>query len=160
MSDTALEEARTYLAELPCPIELTHGDMLEAVESTDNKWDVIFTGFALHHLTTEEKARFFRAAGQCLSDRGWLLVVDIVREENQSREDFLENYLRDMREGWSRIPPDQLEQACAHVAANDYPENLSTMLEMAKSSGLNNSRVIARYGQHHAVLFSRDVVSE
>jgi ubiquinone/menaquinone biosynthesis C-methylase UbiE len=132
--------------------------MLEAIDSTDKKWDVIFTGFALHHLTTDEKARFFRAAGRCMSDSGWLLVVDIVREENQSREDYLKDYLSDMRERWSQIPPDQLEQACSHVTACDYPEYLSTFREMAKVSGLKNSRVIGRYGQHYAVLFSRDAL--
>jgi cyclopropane fatty-acyl-phospholipid synthase-like methyltransferase len=156
MSETALEEARTYLAGLSCPVILTHGDLLEAVETTDSKWDVIFTGFALHHLTHDEKARFFQAAGRCLSDSGWLLMVDVMREENQSREDYLEGYLRDMRERWTQIPPDQLETACEHVATYDYPEYLSTLKEMAKASGLNNSRVISRCGQHYAVLFSRD----
>lgn len=158
LSEAALEEARGYLAELPCRAVLTHGDMLEAAESTDKKWDVIFTGFALHHLTAEEKTRFFQAAGRCLTDSGWLLMVDVVREENQSREDYLEGYLRLMREHWTQIPPDQLETACAHVAAYDYPEFLSTLKKMAKASGLNSSLVISRHGQHYSVLFSRHEV--
>ncbi len=58
LSDSALDEARTYLAKLPCPVELTHRDLLEAMETTNGEWDVIFTGFALHHLTAEEKAFF------------------------------------------------------------------------------------------------------
>jgi cyclopropane fatty-acyl-phospholipid synthase-like methyltransferase len=160
LSEAALEEARTYLTKLSCPIILTHGDLLETAETTDNKWDVIFTGFALHHLTRDEKARFFEAAGRRLSDSGWLLMVDVVRKANQSREDYLEGYLRLMRERWTRIPPDQLETACEHVASHDHPEYLSTLKEMAKSSGLNNGRVISRYGQHYAVLFSRDALPD
>jgi SAM-dependent methyltransferase len=158
MSEAALEEAPAYLAGLSCPVILTQRDLLDAVESNDDEWDVIFTGFALHHLTHDEKARFFLAAGRCLSDRGWLLMVDVVREENQSREDYLKDYLRDMRERWTQIPLDQLETACDHVATCDYPEYLSTLQEMAMASGLNNSRVICRYGQHYAVLFSRDAL--
>jgi len=155
MSETALEEARTFLAGLTGTIVLSHGDMLEAVETTDKKWDVIFTGFALHHLSTEQKARFFQAAGKCLSTNGWLLMVDVVRDESQSHDDYLEGYLSDMHERWKQIPADQLESACAHVAAYDHPEHLSSLREMAKASGLINSRLICRYGQHHAVLFSR-----
>jgi SAM-dependent methyltransferase len=158
LSEAALEEARSYLAELRCPVVLTHGDLLEAAESTDNQWDVIFTGFALHHLTPEEKARFFQAAGRCLTDSGWLLMVDVVRDENQSREDYMEDYLRLMREHWTQIPPDQLETACEHVEAYDYPECLSTLKKMAKASGLNSSLVISRYGHHYSVLFSRHVL--
>jgi len=160
LSDAALEEARSYLAELTCPVVLTHDDLLEAVESTDKKWDVIFTGFALHHLTFEEKARFFQAAGKCLSDSGWLLMVDVIRKENQSREEYLESYLSRMRERWTLIPADQLETACEHVATYDYPEYLSTLREMSKASGLKKSRVIGRYGQHYVVLFSRKDISD
>jgi len=160
LSDTALEEARTYLAELTCPVVLSRDDLLEAVESTDKKWDVIFTGFALHHLTLEQKARFFQAAGKCLSDNGWLLMVDVIRKANQSRKDYLDDYLRRMRERWTEIPSDQLEAACEHVATYDYPEYLSTLREMSKASGLKKSRVIGRYGQHYAVLFSRKDLSD
>lgn len=160
LSEAALEEARGYLAELPCPVVLTQGDLLEAAESTDNQWDVIFTGFSLHHLTPDEKAHFFQAVGRCLSGNGWLLMVDVVREENQSRENYLEGYLRLMREHWMQIPPDQLEIACAHVKAYDYPEPLSALKKMAKAAGLNSGLVISRYGQHYSVLFSRHVLPE
>jgi SAM-dependent methyltransferase len=160
LSEAALEEARIYLAGLSCPIVLTHGDLLESVESADMKWDVIFSGFALHHLLFEEKARFFRAVGRCLSNGGWLLMFDVVREENQSREDYLEIYMRDMRERWKQIAQEQLEEACAHVATYDFPECLSTLKEMAKSSGLDRSLVFSRYGRHYGVLFSRNHLSE
>ncbi|MEK6596639.1 MAG: hypothetical protein AABZ18_09005, partial [Pseudomonadota bacterium] len=53
-------EARGYLAGLPDSVAtLTQGDLLEAVEATDKTWDVIFTGFAVHHLMSDDKARFF-----------------------------------------------------------------------------------------------------
>lgn len=155
LSEAALAEAGDYLAELPNPVTLTHGDLLAAIESTNKTWDVIFTGFAVHHLLPDEKARFFHAAGRCLSESGWLILVDIVREENQSRENYLEGYLKFMRENWIKLPQDQLEEACTHVHDYDYPECLSTLQEMAKAASLNASRVINHYGQHYTLLFSR-----
>ena len=160
LSEAALTEARDYLTGLPGQVILTHGDLLEAVESTDQTWDVLFTGFAIHHLMPEEKARFFRAAGRCLSANGWLILVDVVREENQSRESYLDGYLQFMREQWSKVPPDQLEEACAHVHDYDYPECLSTLQEMARAAGLNSTRLISRYTQHHTLLLSRSAVAE
>lgn len=155
LSETALAEARKYLAELPSLVTLTHGDLLEAIESTNKTWDVIFTGFAVHHLMLEEKSRFFYAVGRCLSENGWLILVDVVREENQSREDYLKGYLKFMRENWIKIPQDQLEEACTHVHDYDYPEYLSTLQKMASAAGLNASLMISRYGQHYTLLFSR-----
>lgn len=160
LSEVALDEARGYLAGLPGPVVLRHGDLLDAALSTREKWDVVFTGFALHHLTTEEKAQFFHAVGRCLADDGWLLMVDVVREEGQSRDDYLAGYLRLMREHWTEIPPDQLESACAHVEGHDYPEPLSTLKQMAVAAGLSRSLVVSRYGQHYSVLFSRSAVAE
>jgi SAM-dependent methyltransferase len=155
LSEAALAEAHGYLAELPGEVVLTQGDLLEAVESTVESWDVLFTGFALHHLTTEQKARFFRAVGRCLSEKGWLILVDVVREEHQDRETYLEGYLRFMREQWTEVPREQLEEACAHVRDYDYPEPLSSLKEMAGQAGLPHMQLIGRHAQHHTLLFTR-----
>ena len=154
LSQVALDEAAGYLAELPS-VTLTHGDLLQAVESTSDTWDVIFTGYALHHLPAEDKARFFQAAARCLSPGGWLVMVDVVRQEEQSREHYLEGYLRFMRKTWVKVPPEQLDEACAHVESYDFPETLSVLDEMARVTGLNKSNVISRYGPHYTVMFSR-----
>ena len=155
LSQVALDEAAGYLAELPS-VTLTHGDLLQAVKSTSDTWDVIFTGYALHHLPAEDKARFFQAAARCLSPGGWLVMVDVVRQEEQSREHYLEGYLKFMRETWVKVPPEQLDEACAHVESYDFPESRSTLNEMAQASGLNHSRLISQYVQHHTLLFAGD----
>ena len=155
LSQVALDEAAGYLAELPS-VTLTHGDLLQAVESTSDTWDVIFTGYALHHLPAEDKARFFQAAARCLSPGGWLVMVDVVRQDEQSREHYLEGYLKFMRETWVKVPPEQLDEACAHVESYDFPESRSTLNEMAQTSGLNRSRLISQYAQHHTLLFAGD----
>ena len=156
LSETALAEAREYLAGLPGATSLTQGDLLQMIESTSQKWDIIFSGFAIHHLRLDEKARFFRAVGRCLSKEGWLILVDVVREENEDRDGFLKGYLNFMREKWTGVPPDQLEEACAHVCDHDYPECLSSLWEMAEEAGLHSTRLISRHAQHHTLLFSRN----
>lgn len=160
LSEAALAEARGYLAELPGQVTLTLGDLLQAVESTGKTWDVLFTGFAIHHLLPDDKERFFRAAGRCLSDKGWLILVDVLREENQSRESYLDGYLKFMRETWTQVPRDQLEEACAHVRDHDYPECLSTLREMAGEGGLSATRLISQHAQHHTLLFSRSALAK
>ena len=155
LSGAALAEAREYLAELTGQVILTHGDLLEAVESTGKTWDILFTGFAIHHLMPDEKTRFFRAAGRCLSENGWLILVDVVREENQDRESYLDGYRTIMREKWTHVPQDQLEEACTHVHDHDYPERFSTLQEMAGAAGLNCTRLISRHAQHYTIVFSR-----
>ncbi len=156
LSEAALIEARGYLADLPgSAVTLTQGDLLQAVEATGKTWDVIFTGFAVHHLKVADKARFFQAVGRCLAEKGWLILVDVVREENQGREEYLAGYLKCMRDTWIKVPPDQLEEACTHVHDHDYPEYFSTLQAMAAAAGLQASRVVNQYEQYATVLFTR-----
>lgn len=156
LSEAALGEAEGYLSELSGEVILTRGDLLEVVEKTTSKWDVIFSGFAVHHLTLDEKARFFQAAGYSLSAKGWLIMVDVVREEDQDREGFLKDYVKFMREKWIAIPDDQLNEACAHVREHDYPECLSTLNALARKAGLDG-RIVSRQAQHHILLFERPI---
>jgi SAM-dependent methyltransferase len=158
LSAAALAEAREYLSELPGEVVLTQDDLLAAVEATAESWEVLFTGFALHHLTPDQKSRFFSAAGRCLSEKGWLILVDVVREENQDRESYLEGYLRFMREKWTEVPGEKLEEACTHVREHDYPEPLSILQEMARRAGLGNMQLLSRHAQHHTLLFSRSAM--
>lgn len=154
LSETALAEAKTYLAPLTCPVKLTHNDLLTSIESTQDQWDIIFSGFAVHHLPPEDKTRFFTAVGRSLSKQGWLILVDVVREEHQDRETYLNRYLQFMRETWTKVPPEQLEEACAHVHDHDYPETFSTLQHMAIAAGLHAQGIISRHGQHYTLLFS------
>ena len=83
-----------------------------------------------------------------------MILVDVVREEHQSREQYLDGYLRMMRTGWTAVPAEQLEEACNHVAAHDFPETLSGLQHMASAAGLTQTRLLVRFGQHHVIAFS------
>ncbi|WP_304054265.1 hypothetical protein [Nitrosomonas communis] len=85
-----------------------------------------------------------------------MILVDVVREENQSRENYLEGYLEFMRENGIKVPQEQLREIRAHAHAHDYdyPECLSILQEMASAASLNASCIISRYGQHYALLFT------
>src|SRR5262252_6717458 len=54
LADTALTEAARNLAGLDCPVELHKGDLLSGLKARAEKFDVIFTSFALHHLASGE----------------------------------------------------------------------------------------------------------
>ncbi len=128
----------------------------EAVESTEKTWDVIFTGFAIHHLMPEEKARFFHAAGRCLSEKGWLVMVDVVREENQDRESYLDGYLRFMREKWTAGATGSVGGSLCTCPGPRLPRMpLQPCRTWPEEAGLNSTRLISRHAQHHTLLFSR-----
>jgi len=43
--------------------------------------------------------------GRRLAEKAWLIMVDVVREKNQSREEYLHGYLKCMCDHWIMVPP-------------------------------------------------------
>ena len=153
LSASALEDARFHLAGIP-GVGLEERDLLAAVEDAVGTCDLIFSGFAVHHLDPADKQRLFLACARHLAPGGQFLMVDIVREDEQTREACVDAYLQMMRTGWTQIPPDQLDEACTHVAAYDRPETLATLGAMAAAAGLHATRLLARFGPHHVIQFA------
>ncbi|MCE2694794.1 MAG: class I SAM-dependent methyltransferase [Verrucomicrobiota bacterium] len=153
LSEAALKEAREYLSGLE-NVALHHQDMLQAVQAADASFEVIFSGFAVHHLDAAGKQQLFHACAAKLAPGGQFILVDVVREEGQTREQYLKGYLNFMRTQWTAVRPDHLEEACAHVAAYDFPETLTDLKRMAAEAALTNVRVVDCFAQHHVLVFS------
>lgn len=152
LSAAALKEARICLASLP-NVTLHQLDMLEAAHAATPACDVIFSGFAMHHLDSEAKQQLLHACAARLTPHGCFILVDVMRKERQTREDYLADYLHFMRTQWIAVPPEQLEEACAHVATFDFPETLSDLSRMAQCAGFARQEVLAQHGAHHALCF-------
>lgn len=152
LSASALEEARTYLKGI-ANTGLHHKDMLQAVENADTAFDIIFSGFAVHHLDAEGKQRLFTACAEHLAPGGQFILVDVVREDGQTREQYLDGYLNFMRTKWTEVQPEHLDEACSHVSTYDFPETLADLTQMAKAAGLSQTQVLHRFAQHHVMVF-------
>jgi SAM-dependent methyltransferase len=154
LSETALELAARELADLPCSVRLTHGDILEALDE-DDSYDAIHSSFVLHHLPTEQKGEFFRRAGRRLAPNGLLLLVDTAREEDETLDDYLQRYCGWLRRDWTGLSAQEFDVICDHIVNSDMPEPYSTLLALARAAGLKESPGGVHYGAHRLVCFAR-----
>lgn len=152
LSPAALDEARLHLAGIE-NVTLQHGDMLEAATASEHRHDVVFTGFAVHHLDVLEKQALFHACARTLAPGGRFLKVDIARQEAETRDEYLLRYLHWVRTQWTAIPPEQREEACTHIAAHDFPATLTELSHMATTAGFAQTRALGRFGDHHVLEF-------
>lgn len=155
LSRAALDEAAIQLRALPA-VELREQDMLTcALGAAPASFDFIYSSFAMHHLATADKQRMFQACASLLPAGGDFLLVDVLREGNQTREQYLNNYLKMMRTEWSAIEPQQIEEVCRHIAAYDFPETSSALAEMAQAAGFLDVRKLGEFRQHWVLHFCR-----
>jgi SAM-dependent methyltransferase len=155
LSNVALAHARENLATLNCVIELRRADLFAGLDDGSGRVDLIFSSFAVHHLQGADKELFFRRALRRLTQNGRLLMIDIAREEGESREAWLERYCGWMEKDWTGLPPQALELACGHIRENDYPESSETLHRMAGEAGFGVVKDVCRFGAHQEWLFAK-----
>jgi hypothetical protein len=88
-----------------------------------------------------------------LAPGGVFILVDIAREEGQSRQQYLDTYLHTMRSQWTAVRPVDIDAACAHVAAYDFPETVADLQQMAANAAFRESTLVERFAQHHVMVF-------
>jgi len=99
LSETALALAARTLEALPCPVTLGHGDILAALAEHD----------ALRRDLFQLRAASFgdRAKGRVLPPRlapgGMLLLVDTMREEDETLDDYVRRYCAWLRREWAGL---------------------------------------------------------
>jgi cyclopropane fatty-acyl-phospholipid synthase-like methyltransferase len=155
LSETALALAAENLKSLSCPLDLVCRDILAALEADTGLYDVVYSSFALHHLSTEQKAEFFRRVTQKLEEDGILLLTDVVREEDESLPVYLRRYCDWLRSDWSALGAEEKASVCDHILNNDRPETFSVLKALAQAAGLGDATAVARYGWHRVICFRR-----
>lgn len=154
LSEAAISIARSRLADMPSA-SWSRADMLQHLAQAQARTDVIFSSYALHHLATAEKRAVFHHAARLLTLGGSVLLIDVVRERDESRDDYIAKYLHRIRNEWKGLTREMMDEACAHVAAFDYPESLATLDALAQDAGLGAGRLHAKFGPHALVEFAR-----
>ena len=140
-SAAALEEARRTLTPGRFSVNLVEGGLLEylADASTHEKcaYELILAGYSVHHLSTDDKQRFFTLCRAVLGPAGSLLFYDILRRPGETREQHVSAYTEMMKIRWG-LTGEALESTCRHVREHDFPETLATTQEMARKAGFES----------------------
>ncbi|MBC7891486.1 MAG: class I SAM-dependent methyltransferase [Sphingobacteriaceae bacterium] len=149
LSATALAEAGPFLRPQGFAVELQQGDLLEYIRQTPPKsFDVVFAGFAIHHLLEAEKQAFFQHAHRALKPNGILLMADVVRYEDETSDVYLARYVQNLKTTWTALSAPQTEDVVEHILGQDYPEKPSTLTHMAQQANFVRSEELNRFGHH------------
>lgn len=148
LSDEALSQAKKNLNFLDCPVDLRSGDLLDGVKNTEQTWDLVFSSFALHHLSSAQKADFLASAYRRLNSDGICVVIDTMRGAGEDRPAYLDRYCAWLESRCASLSREQLALLFAHIRANDFPESQEDFAQMATEAGFARKTEILRYRWH------------
>jgi len=117
-------------------------------------WTVALASFCLHHLSAAEKRRTLAQLRSRLAPSAVFLLVDLFREEAESRDDYLERRRAWMRAEWTALSDEELQLVMDHEQSADFPETVSDYQQWAREAGFQSARqsLVASQGMSRCLI--------
>jgi ubiquinone/menaquinone biosynthesis C-methylase UbiE len=136
LAESSIERAREATAIWPRRVELVCGNLADALaERPDASANLVLASYSLHHFSTADKVRLLEEIRRLLVPGGAFVWIDAVRDDDESRDQYIDRLTREMSNDWTALTPDQRERGVTHVRTSDYPETKSWLLEHVEAAG-------------------------
>jgi predicted TPR repeat methyltransferase len=138
LAGVVLPLAQQALGPVAYPTHWVEGDLLAWAAGADGNEapvDILHSAFAIHHLDHAQKAAFLAAARQRISPNGIFVWTDVFREPGESRDAYIERYMRRIRTGWQVLTAEQQEHVINHLSSFDIPADRAEIQATAEAAG-------------------------
>lgn len=154
LSPYALDVARKNLEPFGGNVKLLCRDMVAVLkEAPADHFDVVYSSYAVHHLSVEQKQTFFMESSRALREEGYVILVDVMRDEGQSRPDYIDSYSEAVATQWDALTSVERGQLQEHIRNCDFPETPTILQSLAHQAGLKRCRRIEKRTWHEAWCF-------
>lgn len=156
LSGESLEEAKLNLSKINCEKEFLIKDLSkDFLDSSElEKYDLIWSSYALHHLSLENKKRFFEKCFNLLEKGSSFILVDIINDIG-SREEWFNFYKSGVDKNWNALSSEDKDYVCNHVYNFDYPESFNTIEKIAKEVGFSEQKKLFKEDLYCCIEFKR-----
>jgi ubiquinone/menaquinone biosynthesis C-methylase UbiE len=138
LAESSIERARARVAIWPGRADLASGNLAETLHRLPNQSaNVALASYSLHHFSTNDKLTLINDIHRLLEPSGAFLWIDIVRNDNESRQEYIDRITHAMTHDWVGLAPEQRQLGVNHVRQSDFPETRSWMLEHVQSAGFH-----------------------
>jgi cyclopropane fatty-acyl-phospholipid synthase-like methyltransferase len=145
ISEIALDAAKKNFALYSLDIIFSSGDYFEIIKRLKTKFDVIVSGYSLHHLPLWQKDMFFGNCHNILKKNGILLIYDIIKNYDENNEKYLERYWNNIQINRSdNFTIKELEDTKKHIFQRDLPESIETLTNLANKHGFKQANILYR----------------
>lgn len=124
LSPAALDFAKYNLENLDRETKLYTGRMEEMIHQENGGFQLVYSAYAIHHLQDETKQLFLKDIYNRLGKGGVFILIDVFRKPNQSREDYLADYITHIEQNWTALEQHDLSLISSHILQFDFPAQI------------------------------------
>jgi SAM-dependent methyltransferase len=155
LSAPALELAQEQLKSIVPRYDLHCGAMEETIRHETRHFDVVYSGYAIHHLADEAKAEFVGQIFTVLKPGGLFFLVDVYRPDDQPVEAYTTGMTNWIQSTWTFLDAQERKMICDHVSGYDQPASYADLGSWAKTTGFQVDVVPGGDIRHHALLMTK-----
>jgi len=156
IAESSIEQARTTTAAWRGRVELICGNLFDALHGlAAESANVVLASYSLHHFSTADKVKLLREIGRVLEPGGALLWIDAVRDEVESRDEFVDGLAGEIKRDWTLLSAEERERAAEHVLTSDFPETEGWMMEATAAAGFEVAETLLKGESFRGWVFLR-----
>lgn len=140
ISEIALDLARNNMADVPCSRSFVKGDFYALLDGDMGKFDLIWTGLSMHHLSLLQKDHFIAKCCQILKPDGRLMAFEPTMRDGEDRDEFCRRWRNVCISKWNALSDEEKEGISRHVFSSDFPESLTTLRQIGTRHGFRDVR--------------------
>ena len=157
LSADALAHAQHFLTPLQIQTHLINNDFEHALADLVTQrvqFDVIFSGFALHHLAPEQRIHAFHNIYQLLDKGGCFYLIDVYPHKDERRDTYLDRYLAKPMTDWTELNDTEKTILDVHVRSSDFPACKDTLIDSATETGFESIQCLFEDDEHANILMA------
>ena len=155
LSAQALDIAHARLATAIPVLHLLQGPMEDLIRHESSAFDIIYSGYAVHHLSDEGKQQILRDIWRLLKPGGIFFLVDVFRQSGQTREDYIDSMSGWIGATWTFLDREQQELIFEHLRGYDHPATRNDLTDWGNGSGYSVNWIPEIDTRHHGVVLRK-----
>jgi SAM-dependent methyltransferase len=157
LSGHALELALTNLDGVSRTLHLREGRMEELIGEETGRYNLVYSSYAIHHLSDAQKRSFLKDLYAHLEPGGSFFLIDIFRLDGQDREAYVAGYINMIQEHWDDLVQEEKQRIFDHIRSFDFPATVSDMTIWGKEAGFLVEPCPVIDSRHFALVMRRPV---
>ncbi len=155
LSEAALAQAEHFLQYLPTQKNLSLGRMENLIQESTNTWDLIYSSYAIHHLSDQGKQQIMQDIYDHLHPNGLFLMIDVMRKKDQSREAYMDDYIGGIRQNWPGLEIREQDMIANHIHEYDFPAIDQDLIDWATNIGFSVQKAPVQNDRHQMLIMQK-----
>ena len=156
LSEQAIALAKQHIQKTKASPKFHIGKMEELIKVDTNTYNLLYSSFAIHHLTDENKISFIADCFSRLENKGIFILIDIKRLPGQSTSDYKKSYADWIYQEWDALEQDEKDAIVQHLQTCDIPVETTSYIRFAQEAGFKFIEEADVDPRHTLLVFSKN----